>query len=478
MSTPVQTLAAPYYSCPLLFDAPDRRSFGIARFRGFWSALRMVFKLYRDKTLLQAELAYNEALKAHSIGQYADAESGYNRCLSLFPEHEPALNNLAALFVQQNSPELAEAQLETAIKVRPRYFRAYYNLGLVCQYMDRADRAEAAFQQALKLNKSHFWSHFALAEIHAGRNEIEQAAERYRLALPHAKNTVSVHLRMAELFCQVKNYAEADACLRAAIKTRSSAETYYNLGWTLVMQNRDPAEAVDLFRLAERGRPNFKEAMFNLALALAWQGSGAAAVNKMTQYVKTYVKKDVEETIEHLNLLLQVNPGNLQVHLSVASLYLQANQAPQAIDTLNEALNIDAYCEEALVQLADTYQMMGRHKEAIRTYRKLIKVAPEEISGYLGLSRAYCAIENFTAAGPALEKALELDPNNAELHYQYATLLAQEGELETAYSHYKKVAALNPEYPRILKRIKMLEAEFEEETDPGSMAPWPDRARP
>jgi len=477
MSLVVQKLLAPYHIGPILIETPERRPFSVYRFKNFWGALRLLWRVFRDKSLAAAEALYNDALKLHSIGRFPEAENAYARCLTIYPQHEPACNNLAALFIQQNSPELAEAQLKRAIDIRPRHFRPYYNLGLLLQFQGRKDAAIAAFEKALARRPRHFWSQVALAELHEEQGRRTQALEHFRQALNYAPNAHAVHLRLAEIHCRAKEYQEAEEHLRAALGIRSSAEIHYNLGWVLAARGADPGEAAEMFRQADRGRANFKEALFNLALTLAWQGKGTAAVAKMTQYVKTHEGKGAsfaQRLIEHLGLLLKVNPKTMPAYLRIAELQLSASRPLEALAILQQALEAEPDNQAVLLQLAHTQQHMGRHKEAIRSYRKLINIAPEEIGGYLGLAKAYSAIENYASALPVVKQALARDPNNAELHYHCATLLAQQGELTGAYQHYKKTATLNPDFPRIQRRLKMLEDELDDGASP-EFEPRPER---
>ncbi len=468
----IQPFLAPFHQDNVVFDAPDRQSFSIFHFKSFSSAVKMVFHFRKHKEFLAAERAYNEALKTHGIGLFNDAESAYRECLRLQPDHEPARNNLAALYIRQNSHDLAEEELKKAIEIRPKFHRAYYNLGLLFQSMERTDEAVLQFEKALAIKKDHLWSHIALGEIYAEREQYPRAIRHYREGLDHASFPFPVLLRLAQLHFVCDEWEQSEGYLKEALRLKTTPEVQYNLGWLLAVRDQDP-QCVSLFKEAEQTHAGFKDALFNLAVAQSLTGSCAPSVRNMIRYVKTYLENDPSHLVEKLTVLVKVNPRNHQAFLQIATYYLEQSQHQKAIDTLNSAIRIDPRCVPAIQALADSYQALGRYKEAIVAYRRMIKIAPEEVEGYLGLTKAYGAIENYAAAVPVIEKVLELDPNNTEINYQYATLMAQEGEFPLAHKHYRIVASLDPNFPRIQKRLKMLEEELEEDVE---FSPWPNKA--
>lgn len=457
---------ASYLDNPVVFPAPERKHFAIVTFKNFKGAVKMLLHGYQNRALLKAEHFYNEGVKSHSLGLYHDAERAYGQCLALQPDHEPAHTNLAALLIRQNSFDLAQQQINEAIGIRPRFYRGYYNLGLLQRFMNDTEGARANFEKALHLNKHHFWSHVALAELYLAEEKVEQAVDSYHQSLACTSDPYPIHLRLADIFLARGEYPKAEEVLRHALERRQEPISLYNLGWVLAVTGKSHQECIDCFRDAEKDRVDFKEALFNLAMTQSLYGSGQLSVKNMLRYARDQGAASYTDNIAYLEKLTLVNPGNHSAHLKIAQIYLEQQLSQKAIETLLQVLKIDPQCVPALLALANSYHDLGRYKEAIQGFRKMIKIAPEEIEGYLGLTRAYGAIENYKAALPVIEKVLAMDPNNAEINYLYGTLMAQEGELEVAYRHYKRVASLNPDFPRIQKRLKMLEEELEDDDEP------------
>lgn len=464
MSTPMHNLMAGYQPCPVVFETPRRNSFATRRFKGFFGAIRMLWRMRQDRHKTKAEEAYNEALRQHSIGRFNEAETYYVRCTRLQKDHEPAYINLAALYVERNNADLAIEELQKAVRSRPDHFRVYYNLGLVYDMLGRRADAEEQLNQALALKPDHFWSHTVLGEIAARRDEVDTAIQHYETALGYAKSPVATLLRLAEFHVHKRDYHLAEECLRQALEIESMPEISYNLAWVLAAQERNLEEVEMLFAEAERGRPQFEQALFNLALAQSKLSKNQDAVDNITRYYQSYVKKDHEEMIKYMEYLREVNPRNYPAMLCVAHLHLEKLETERAVEILKLLLKYQPNFTPAVEQLADVYRNMGRYKDAIKTYRELIKYEPNNTVGYLGLAKAYGGVGNYAAAVPVIRRVLELDPNNVQLHYQYGTLMAEQGKLSLAFKHYRTVAGLDPHFPHIQKRLKMLEEEMEEQS--------------
>lgn len=472
MNQPVKQFMAPFQAHPIVFDTPKKPGFVINRFTGLIGAIKLLWQAHKQPNLARAEAAYNEAMKAHSIGRFNHAEDLYNECIQLQPDHEPAYTNLASLYLERNSDDLAIEALKQGLRIRPFFYRGYYNLGTVYHNIGHLEEAIAMLEQALRYNDKHIQSYVVLAEIYASRQDIEDAIAYYQKMLPLTSSPELVHMRMAELYLKIHDLTLCEQCLRQALAVNPRSELHYNLGWLLAMKKEEPEQIVDCFLMAHKGRGQFKEALFNLALAQSAASDHEKAVTNMVQYVKSYGKKDSNDMLKHLNYLRQVNSDNHLAAMQVAQLYLDSGQVQKAVELLTDLVKTAKRYSPAVKMLAETYHHMGRHKDAIRAYLLLVEIAPRNATGFLGLARCYGDIENFDAAMPVLVKVLELEPQNIQIHYQYATLQAQAGNLAEALKHYRFVASADASFPRIQKRLRMLEEELEERKQL-AQHPWP-----
>jgi tetratricopeptide (TPR) repeat protein len=76
--------------------------------------------------------------------------------------------------------------------------------------------------------------------------------------------------------------------------------------------------------------------------------------------------------------------------------------------------------------------------DAINYYKECVKLNPSSASGYSGLAGTYIALKRFDEAETYLTKAQEFNPTLRNLHYHWALLHEEKGDLIKAVDAYKE----------------------------------------
>ena len=83
----------------------------------------------------------------------------------------------------------------------------------------------------------------------------------------------------------------------------------------------------------------------------------------------------------------------------------------------------------------------GENKDALLAYETAIRIEPNAVPPYINSSLAYSRIKNMARAEVLLNKALQIDPDNAVANYQKGILKIDQGETKMAEESFR--AALN-----------------------------------
>jgi tetratricopeptide (TPR) repeat protein len=102
-----------------------------------------------------------------------------------------------------------------------------------------------------------------------------------------------------------------------------------------------------------------------------------------------------------------------------------------------------------LVKKADEAFQKQKYDNALEAYNEAVQLAPEYTAAYFGLGRLQLTQKNLPEAVKNLEKAVELDPENAEAKKLYADVLFQLGsqafnqrQVDQSNSYFSKLIAI------------------------------------
>jgi tetratricopeptide (TPR) repeat protein len=120
-----------------------------------------------------------------------------------------------------------------------------------------------------------------------------------------------------------------------------------------------------------------------------------------------------------------------------------------AIAKFNEAIAIIPTCYNCYNNIAFSYSQKKDWPNAEAAYKKSIEVKPDDASAYVGLAGIYFNNGKAADAKPLAEKAVQLDPSNADGHYLYGMTLVADtpAKAKTEFEEFLKLAPTSPNAP-------------------------------
>jgi tetratricopeptide (TPR) repeat protein len=109
----------------------------------------------------------------------------------------------------------------------------------------------------------------------------------------------------------------------------------------------------------------------------------------------------------------------------------------------DQQLNLDY--PETQTNIAGAHIAMGNIAEAESALRESLTLQASWVPGLVLLADLYRATGRDPAAGPLLEEALALSPDQPEVSYAYALWLSRQGRLEDALPQLERAARMSPE---------------------------------
>jgi tetratricopeptide (TPR) repeat protein len=190
---------------------------------------------------------------------------------------------------------------------------------------------------------------------------------------------------------------------------------------------------------------------------------------------------ETDEALKVMHRLVERTPGNVNVLLSRASLFYQAEKREEAIADCRHVIELDASNPaawylmgkvkksgrdltgavadltkaidikkdfvDAYLLRGETLLEMNRPEEALSEVENLTMLAPGEEAVYLLRGRAHEYLGDLSAAADAYSQVVALNPFNEEASLLKGNLLIKAGNWEESIDFFNEVIELNPSCP-------------------------------
>jgi tetratricopeptide (TPR) repeat protein len=103
---------------------------------------------------------------------------------------------------------------------------------------------------------------------------------------------------------------------------------------------------------------------------------------------------------------------------------------------------------EAYVGLGDAKQAKGQFDESLQEYRKALQLEPENARVHFGMGKIYYQEkQQYHEAVAEYEQAVRIDPRFLEAHMSLGELYEEKGLNDQAIARYRQVLTLDPRHP-------------------------------
>ena len=435
-----------------------------------------------------------------------------------------AYNTLGVLYAQGDQVSCAISAFEASIRVQDPNWEAHYNLGIALVRQGDQARAKRELRTAIQQKPDSLSSRFALAAVLQDQNPPE-AEEQLRIILKQDPKFAPATLKLSQILIKSGRAQQAIGSLEDGLNQSPAAEDVASLQANLGMAyaaNGQFEKGLQTLNNLIAAQPNFADAHLQLGVLfarrqhtgdqeqaarefrealrldpgsdvarlalgqtlLAWQNF-ADGLPVLLEYTSHQTKdaqgfyalgvaykgtNQPQQAIQALKRSVDLNPREPAVRLALGKLLAETGQIDAAIRHMQAAERFDPGNPEIHTQLVLLLEKAGRKEQARVEKNKLAALQSrtnkdKEIEKLNEEANQLLASGNAKAAAEKYQRAIQLNPNDAKLHYNLSLAFDRSGEIVAEKKELLKAIELEPRFSVAQNQLGLLALNASQQAD-------------
>lgn len=306
----------------------------------------------QDEKLLGVERGYNNRGFAYlEAGHLQEAQSDFNKAITLNPRYPEAHLNIANMNFRQGRLEEALQGYNKAIGFRQTYSEAYLNRGVAFLQAGRYIEAMNDFDRILQINPKNEDAYLnrGIANLRLGKNR--EAMNDIDEAIHLNSKMASAYMNRGIIDAMGGKVEPALADMNKAISLDpKNAEAYFNRGIVFGAIGRHQEALQD----------------YNKAIELN-PSSADAYVNRGGIYM---VANRPAEAMAEFDRAIKINPNQENAYLNRANILATQSRFQEALYDFDKVISLNAKNPKAMFNRGAMLLALNRRKEAMESFRK------------------------------------------------------------------------------------------------------------
>ena len=373
-----------------------------------WDLLRLIhpdFAIPKDAYIAGVSSVRLDALENYVQGMLAataeEKVQHYREAVRLNPEFSEAWLELGKIYFEQRSYEPAIVALEKIPSLAKVAREANFYLGLSCYANGDFAKAESAFEfVAARLPLAEVDNNLGVVAARRGQ---KKASEYFERAIENDPGDPDYHFNLGVTLARAGDKAKAARELRLVLDSRPDDHEARALLDSLAPAPGGSSTNTATLKIpAERLNRNYQESAFR----------------QMTTQMEGWAEERFARSDPHTHA---------RYHVELGRELLNHGFAAEAEAEFRHAAAIDPSSTIPLTALADLYDERGDARAARAQAEASLRLH-ESVGAYLILTRLDLRENRMEAASGSINRALELEPGNAEAQDLKRTLTAKLAE--------------------------------------------------
>ena len=366
---------------------------------------------------------------AMAKGDSSLAERSFRQAVQLNPRHIEAQEELARIAGQRGDMNTLSDVANSTIAAAPRFPGGYLWRAAVELNHNLPDKAEADMKTAMTIAPQSPQAYLMLGQVRFTQKRYPEGAALLEQALQYDPNSINALRGLVGYDLLRKQPAQALTRMNAQIAKSPKNSGFYNMLAEFQIQNKNLDQAAATAQKAMEVNPDDAEAVAIYAQLQSQRGQAANAIGAWEQWLK-------------------VHPNNAGAIAILGTLEESRGDARKAEDYYKKAIAIQPAQPVAANNLAYLMLKNGENADVALTLAETARRAmPTSPNTADTLAWAYYYKGTYGFARDLLEDAIKVDPNSATMQYHLGMVYSKLGDRTNAALHLKKAITLSPGSP-------------------------------
>lgn len=406
------------------------------------------------------ELLKLSGLIASNDEDWQKARSNFETVVKFKPDDATSWFYLASAYDRLGDFVSAKNAYIKVIDLRSSYTEAYKSLCVILMKMNEPENAIKYAVIANAIEPDDYIFHFVIGTAYMKLKEFQKSIEPFKRALDKEPDNIGTLNSLGTAYMAVGNSEDAIKCYKRALELKpNSPMAYYNIGSAYQIQQNHEEACIYLEKACEL---DDEDEVFKTALAMSKTKLGyyeeASKIYKslLLQHPEKENYKynlvtcfeamgDLQTAIKMLEGMVYVNQKFILPAQKLASLYIKTNQLNKAKEIYDNILLKGKVSAETFHQYAILSSSLCDTDTAERMLKKVIKMNPDIAKAHKDLGIIYLNKRLFDYAEDEFKIAMQLQPNDFEIIFEYANFLYSISKNTEAERYYQEALDISPD---------------------------------
>jgi len=368
----------------------------------------------------------------------------------------------AAMYSSSNLLDKAIEKLQQGYEHCGNDSRILFGLGYCHERKGEIDQALRFYQEGNKCKPYLRQIKERMAAVHLFRGEYDKAMEQCQTLLRAHPEDVWLYLVLGQFYLQTQQYLEAIAIFEKALTIEPDNFDGHNDQIDVLAREGRVDEAIEqMHQIINEEQGDFPDSYVRLADLYSQIGDDAVAINNYQRALDMhpgFLEAAVKMGTQHMRMqrnyeaatmfsrAIEINDRIMTAYVGLALSYKYNNQPERATDTLELALALEPNTNLLFAEM-NRLQMKVVMAQKENTSESDVWQKPGEEA-----DQSQETEDLLDMQFKRYQKALDQNPNQADLHYYYSLLLRSKGKAGLALEHLQNALTTNPSYQQA--RIK------------------------